>query len=91
MVRTRDAKLIARPNGQSELYRSQTDPQERENLYGDRGAAALQEQLQRRLLHWYVDTTGIAPFDKDQRNPPPYYPSRTAPDADWQQKWLDNK
>jgi choline-sulfatase len=89
MVRTRDAKLIVRPAGQSELYRYATDPHERENLYGENGAAALQEALQQRLVHWYINTTGIAPMDKDPRNPPPFYPSRRPPDAGWQRKWID--
>jgi arylsulfatase A-like enzyme len=89
MVRTREAKLIVRPGGQSELYRYRTDPQERENLYGDRSAAALQEELQQRLVHWYVNTTGIAPVDKDQRNLPPYYPNRQAPEPHWPQTLLD--
>ncbi len=89
MVRTREAKLIVRPAGQSELYRYATDPHERENLYGERNAAALQQALQERLVHWYINTTGIAPMDKDQRNLPPFYPSRTAPESGWQRKWID--
>jgi choline-sulfatase len=89
MVRTREAKLVVRPNGQNELYRYDTDPQERENLYGEGGAATLQAALHERLLHWYVNTTGIAPFEKDQRNPPPFYVTRTPPPADWQRTLLD--
>jgi choline-sulfatase len=89
MVRTREAKLVVRPNGQNELYRYDTDPQERENLYGEGGTATLQAALHERLLHWYVNTTGIAPFEKDQRNPPPFYVTRTPPPADWQRTLLD--
>lgn len=89
MVRTREAKLIVRPHGQSELYNYKSDPQERENIYGERSAAGLQEQLQQRLLHWYINTTGVAPFDKDQRNCPPFYAGRHAPDGGWQQALLD--
>jgi arylsulfatase A-like enzyme len=89
MVRTREAKLIVRPNGQSELYRYSTDPREKENLYGQASAAGLQGSLERRLLDWYIDTTGIAPKDKDQRNSPPYYSSRQAPPPDWQRTLLD--
>jgi choline-sulfatase len=80
MVRTREAKLIVRPHGQSELYNYKSDPQERENIYGESGAASLQAQLQQRLLHWYINTTGVPPFDRDQRNCPPFYASgRRAP------------
>jgi choline-sulfatase len=89
MVRTREAKLIVRPNGQNELYRYASDPQERENVYGERGAEAVQAALHERLLHWYINTTGIAPMDKDQRNPPPFFVSRTPPPADWQRTLLD--
>jgi arylsulfatase A-like enzyme len=89
MVRTREGKLVARPNGQNELYRYAADPRETENLYGQRAAAALQDDLQRRLLHWYIDTTGVAPMDKDQRDPPPFYPNRAAPPAGWQRTLLD--
>ena len=89
MVRTRDAKLVVRPQGQSELYRYATDPREMHNLFGQSTAAALQEALERRLLHWYIDTTGIAPTDKDQRNSPPFYASRTPPPPGWQRELLD--
>jgi hypothetical protein len=89
-VRTREAKLIVRPHGQSELYNYKPDPQERENIYGERSAASLQEQLQQRLLHWYINTTGIAPFDKDERNCPRINDGRRAPDQGWQQALLDS-
>ncbi|MEO6966592.1 MAG: sulfatase-like hydrolase/transferase [Acidobacteriaceae bacterium] len=79
MVRTRDYKLISRPQGQSELYAYKDDPQELHNRFGDRDMAATQCELQQQLLHWYVNTTGIAPFDKDQRNLPPYYPTPALP------------
>jgi choline-sulfatase len=89
MVRTRDAKLIVRPQGQSELYNYKSDPQERQNIYGEHSAASLQEQLQLLLLHWYINTTGVAPFDKDQRNCPPFYAGRREPDPGWQQALLN--
>ena len=90
MVRTRTHKLIVRPQGQSELYSYADDPQERNNLYGDRSVAAVQAELQAKLLDHYIDTTGIAPFDKDSRNAPPFYPNRPDPiPADWQRMILD--
>lgn len=89
MVRSREAKLVVRPNGQNELYRYGSDPDERENVYGEAGASAIQAALHERLLHWYVNTTGIAPVDKDPRTPPPYYVSRRAPDPNWQRTLLD--
>ncbi|MHB1796115.1 MAG: sulfatase/phosphatase domain-containing protein [Acidobacteriaceae bacterium] len=79
MVRTHDYKLVSRPQGQSELYVYKDDPQELYNRFGDRDVAGIQCKLQQQLLHWYVNTTGIAPFDKDQRDLPPYSPTPTLP------------
>ena len=79
MVRTHDHKLVSRPQGQSELYIYKDDPQELHNRFGDRDVAEVQCELQQQLLHWYVNTTGIAPFDKDQRGFPPYYPTPELP------------
>lgn len=73
MVRTADAKLIARPQGQSELYLYASDPQELHNRFGETSVASIQGAMQEKLMHWYVNTTGIAPMDKDQRGFPQYY------------------
>ena len=90
MVRTRTHKLIVRPQGQSEFYSYADDPQERNNLYGDTSVAAVQRELESKLLDHYIDTTGIAPFDKDSRNAPPFYPNRPYPiPADWHSTILD--
>jgi arylsulfatase A-like enzyme len=90
MVRTRTHKLIVRPQGQSELYSYPSDPQERENLYGDSSVAAVQAELQQKLLEQYINTTGIAPFDKDSRNSPPFYPTNwELRETNWQEKVLD--
>ena len=86
MIRTRTHKLIVRPQDQSELYSYREDPQERNNLYGESGISATQIDLQARLLDRYVETTGIAPFDKDSRDCPPFYPTRTdLTPAHWQE------
>lgn len=79
MVRTHDYKLVSRPQGQSELYIYRDDPQELRNRYGDPECSEIQRALQEQLLHWYVNTTGVAPFDKDQRGFPPYYPTPRLP------------
>jgi arylsulfatase A-like enzyme len=90
MVRTQTHKLIARPQGQSELYSYADDPQERNNLFGDSSVAAVQVELQSKLLDHYINTTGIAPFDKDSRNPPPFYANRPYHiPKDWQRTILD--
>jgi choline-sulfatase len=81
-VRTREHKLIVRPQGQGELYDCVKDPLLENNLYGERGTEELQDQLERKLLYWYVNTTGIAPFDKDQRACPPSESTRRFPNVD---------
>jgi len=82
MIRTQTAKLILRPQGQSELYDLLADPREENNLYGASTMTQTQQALQLRLLDWYVNTTGVAPLDKDQRGPPPFYSSAAFPPAD---------
>ncbi len=74
-VRTRTHKLISRPNGRSELYDCGRDPQQVHNLYGQASVSAQQGALQQRLLNWYINTTGIAPEDKDSRSQPAFYPT----------------
>jgi len=89
MVRTHTHKLVLRPSGQSELYAYEQDPKELNNLYGEASAATVQHELERRLAAWYINTTGIAPFDKDQRNSPPFYPTAKLPAENWQTNILD--
>lgn len=91
MVRTKTHKLIRRPQGQSEFYDLKEDPQERRNLYGEASVAAIQSTLHEQLLDHYVNTTGIAPMDKDPRDCPPFYPTRTSLAAGkWHNDILDS-
>lgn len=66
-IRTASHKYIVRPNDQSELYDCVKDPQQRNNLFGDSTLRSVQEQLQTRLTHWYVDTSGVPPLKRDPR------------------------
>ncbi len=91
MVRTHSHKLILRPSGQSELYAYGQDPHELHNLYGDTTVAGVQQELEKQLAIWYLHTTGIAPFEKDQRNPPPFYPTPKFPKEDWHRKIIDER
>ena len=70
MVRTLDAKLIHRPDGESELYDLRTDPRELQNVFGNRSHAEVQAELQQRALDWYIRTSDVAPADKDPRGFP---------------------
>jgi arylsulfatase A-like enzyme len=90
MVRTRTHKLIVRPQGQSELYASVDDPHEMRNLIDERSIASMQSKLAFLLMNHFVETTGIAPMDKDPRETPPYYPTRAdLPPTDWHTAILD--
>jgi choline-sulfatase len=75
MVRTPKYKLIVRPAEGGEFYDYSQDPTESHNLYGDRSVSSAQVELERRLLQWYVNTSGVAPMDKDPRELPPFYPT----------------
>jgi hypothetical protein len=90
MIRTRTHKLIVRPQGQSELYSYADDPQERNNLYGEQSVSNVEAELQAKLLDHYINTTGIAPMDKDPRELPSYSPTRRdlIPEG-WQKTILD--
>lgn len=82
-VRTAEYTFVSRPQGVSELYLRKDDPQERHNRFGDESLAAVHRDAERRLLHWYVNTTGIAPMDRDPRGfpetiPMPDFPKHTA-------------
>lgn len=92
MVRTKDYKLILRTQDQSELYCYKDDPKEMRNLYGEPSVAKVQSELELMLAKRYLNTSGIAPMDKDPRETPAYTPTR----ADlivpaWQQAILDTK
>lgn len=74
-VKTRQYTYIARPGGQFELYDRIKDPKETQNLFGSPAYATARGEMQSRLLNWYINTTGIAPADKDPRDLPPFYPT----------------
>ena len=70
MVRTLTHKLIHRPLGVGELYDLEANPRELHNRYGEPGYAAVQRELEHRLLDWYVRTSDVTPFDEDPRGLP---------------------
>ena len=70
MIRTRDYKMVARPDGQSELYDLKRDPRELHNVYGDRSYSARQDEMHARMLDWYIRTADVAPKERDPRGFP---------------------
>lgn len=69
-VRSPRYKFIDRPNDQSELYDCASDPLQQNNLFGEPAVREVQSQLQARLAHWYVDTSGVPPVKRDPRGAP---------------------
>ncbi len=55
MVRTETHKLIYRLNGSHEFYDLKKDPDELENRYGEAEYANVQRDLERRILHFFIE------------------------------------
>ncbi len=70
MIRTLAHKLVWRTNGQCELYDLQQDPHELRNVFAEREYAAVQRQLEQRLLNWQTQTGDAVPFEPDPRGFP---------------------
>ncbi len=70
MIRTATHKLVDRPGDVSELYDLAADPHELKNRHGQPRYAAVQRQLERRLLDWYIHTSDVVPFARDPRGFP---------------------
>jgi len=75
MIRTATQKLVHRPGDISELYDLASDPQELTNLHGRAQQAGVQQQLERRLLDWYVHTSDVVPWTRESRGFPQPLPS----------------
>ncbi|MEO6804468.1 MAG: sulfatase-like hydrolase/transferase [Granulicella sp.] len=71
-IKTHQYTFVSRPQGQHELYVLADDPQQLHNRYGESSVRSIQDEAQRLLLEWYVNTSGIAPSDYDQRALPPF-------------------
>jgi choline-sulfatase len=70
MIRTLTHKLIRRPYGMHELYDYRSDPREERNVYDQSAYAAVQADLERRLLDWYIHTADSVPLEPDPRGWP---------------------
>lgn len=67
MIRTRTHKLVYRPDDVSELYDLAKDPHETQNLYAAPSHAAVQNELQERLLRWSIQTSDVTPWQRQHR------------------------
>ncbi|MHC4541172.1 MAG: sulfatase-like hydrolase/transferase, partial [Planctomycetota bacterium] len=64
--------LTLRPQGTSELYDMQKDSRELNNVYGQAAYTRQQQDLQERMLNWYVGTSDVVPHGRDDRSLPKY-------------------
>lgn len=71
-MRTRDCKLVLRPDGQSEFYDLRKDPGEEYNLIRDKSYESRRERMKDRMLSWYIRTSDVVPKGYDERHLPPY-------------------
>jgi choline-sulfatase len=67
MIRTLTHKLVLRSYGDHELYDLKKDPLELCNVYGDAKYTAVQSNLRRRMLDWYIATSDYVPIEEDPR------------------------
>lgn len=70
MIRTATHKLVRRPLGVSELYDLVADPRELRNVFGQPEYAAVQRELEARMLDWYVHTSDVVPVEEHPRGTP---------------------
>ena len=71
MARTVDFKLVRRTTGVNELYDLRSDPLELSNGYGDDAYRGTRQEMEERLLDWYMGTSDVVPTHEDPRGPPP--------------------
>ena len=67
MIRSLDHKLVERPDGTSEFYDLNKDPQELVNRYHDPACQEGISRCQKELMRWYIRTSDVVPFAKDPR------------------------
>ena len=67
MIRTATHKLVRRPLERSELYDLRNDPSESRNVYDQPAYAAIQRELERQLLDWYIHGADVTPFNENPR------------------------
>lgn len=67
MCRTGTHKYVKRFDEQDELYDLQTDPQETCNLINHSAYQEVLSTLKERMLHWYMETCDVVPYEPDSR------------------------
>jgi arylsulfatase A-like enzyme len=71
VIRTLEHKLVYRRSGECELYDMRNDPREERNLWRDNRYASVRRELTTDLLHWYMETSDVTPFEQQSRKTPP--------------------
>jgi len=68
MIRTPRHKLVRRPLGVSELYDLEADPRELQNVCEEPAYRKVRDELEGRLLDWYIHTSDVVPRDTHPRD-----------------------
>ncbi len=67
MIRTLSHKLIKRSTGENELYDLVNDAKELKNIYFDNAYLEKRQELEGRMLDWYLHTADVVPQNDDPR------------------------
>ena len=67
MMRTLTHKLIYRTSGDCELYDLEKDPRELHNVYYKTEYQGIVQEMEAKLLNWYVKTSDTVPMTSDSR------------------------
>lgn len=67
MVRSLEYKYVKRTSGENELYDLINDPKECVNLYHKQGYKVVVDELEKKMLEWYMLTSDVVPIEEDPR------------------------
>jgi len=67
MVRSLTHKLVMRTSGENELYDLIKDPRECTNVYSDESYSRIKDELQVKMLNWYIHTADTVRLEDDFR------------------------
>lgn len=68
MCRTATHKYVKRFYEHDQLFDLVADPEERRNVIAEPAYAEILHDLERRMLHWYMETADVVPHEIDERN-----------------------
>ncbi len=67
MIRNLTHKLVKRTYGDNELYDLIQDPKELNNVYNLSEYQQVKQELEGKMLDWYIATSDVVPYEEDPR------------------------